>query len=296
MAEWLSSFDSYSKSIDGAKSRTIGGALVSIGSFFLMFCLFCTEFMLYQQVDMEDLVFVDPSGGSSPHIDAHFGLNFAKLPCSAVHIDMEDRQGTTKTSVTENITFTNSTTGGGCLIDGTLRLRKVAGEFHMTVGMNEGDAMQAAGRLFYHIDLESLTRFDASHDIRHLSFGPSFPGRLDPLDGFTAPLPGALVQYKYTINLVPTQYTWLNGTTVTSHQFSARLQKRSIDLKTGTFPQPGLFFKYDFSPIMVSYSEKRRTFLQFVTSACAILGGVFTVSSMVDSCMHRSAMALKKSE
>jgi hypothetical protein len=37
-------------------------------------------------------------------------------------------------------------------------------------------------------------------------------------------------------------------------------------------------FFYDFYPIMVEYSETKLSFLQFLTSIFAIVGGVFTIS------------------
>jgi hypothetical protein len=40
----------------------------------------------------------------------------------------------------------------------------------------------------------------------------------------------------------------------------------------------GVHFFYDFYPIAVEYSEKKASFFQFLTSVCAIIGGVFTVS------------------
>lgn len=41
----------------------------------------------------------------------------------------------------------------------------------------------------------------------------------------------------------------------------------------------GIHFFYDFYPIMVEYAEKKTSFLQFLTSVCAIVGGIFTVST-----------------
>ena len=49
---------------------------------------------------------------------------------------------------------------------------------------------------------------------------------------------------------------------------------------------PGVFFIYDISPIMVKFTEKRKTFAYFVTSLCAIVGGVFTVAGIVDSLIY----------
>ena len=47
-----------------------------------------------------------------------------------------------------------------------------------------------------------------------------------------------------------------------------------------------MFFFYDISSIKVNRIEERKGFGQFLTSLCAIVGGVFTVMGMVDSSLH----------
>jgi hypothetical protein len=43
---------------------------------------------------------------------------------------------------------------------------------------------------------------------------------------------------------------------------------------------------YDLSPIMVKFTEKQRSFAHFLTSVCAIVGGVFTVAGIIDSLVY----------
>jgi hypothetical protein len=45
--------------------------------------------------------------------------------------------------------------------------------------------------------------------------------------------------------------------------------------------EAGVFFFYDLSSIRVTIEEKRRSFWHFITSLCAIVGGLFTVSELV---------------
>ena len=40
--------------------------------------------------------------------------------------------------------------------------------------------------------------------------------------------------------------------------------------------------------------EKRTSFLHFVTSVCAIVGGVFTVSGIVDAFIYHGQQAIRK--
>lgn len=44
---------------------------------------------------------------------------------------------------------------------------------------------------------------------------------------------------------------------------------------------PGIHFFYDFYPVMVEYTHKKTSFLQFLTSVFAVIGGIFTISRCV---------------
>ncbi|GAB2234815.1 hypothetical protein Droror1_Dr00004081 [Drosera rotundifolia] len=57
---------------------------------------------------------------------------------------------------------------------------------------------------------------------------------------------------------------------------------------------PGVFFFYDISPIKVTFTEKHMSFLHFITNVCAIVGGIFTVSGIVDSAVYHGQKAIRK--
>ena len=50
---------------------------------------------------------------------------------------------------------------------------------------------------------------------------------------------------------------------------------------------PTVRLNYDILPIVVQFSEKKQAFYHFITQLCAIVGGVFTVAGMLDSCLFR---------
>jgi glucose dehydrogenase len=52
---------------------------------------------------------------------------------------------------------------------------------------------------------------------------------------------------------------------------------------------PGVVFSYEFSPIAVEYVETKPTFLQFLTSTSAIVGGVFAVARIIDTAIYSVA-------
>ena len=42
----------------------------------------------------------------------------------------------------------------------------------------------------------------------------------------------------------------------------------------------GVYFKYDFSPLIVRVTEKGRPFWQFLVRLCGIIGGIFATSGI----------------
>jgi hypothetical protein len=178
----------------------------------------------------------------------------------------------------------------GCTIDGAVTVSKVAGNLHVALGMGA----QSMGQMIYQFSMSDLTSFNASHFIHELSFGPKMPGIKNPLDSIHNEVSSGTGQYMYYIKVVPSEYIALTGERTSSNQYSVTEHFIGVDFMAGQFPHPGVFFKYDFSPIMVEYKESRPSFFHFATNLCAILGGVFTVFSMVDTFFHQAALAMKK--
>ena len=61
------------------------------------------------------------------------------------------------------------------------------------------------------------------------------------------------------------------------------------------FDPPGVFFFYDVSPLRVAHSVSRPSFASFVASACAVVGGVWSVAGIAESAVaaRRAASARK---
>lgn len=51
---------------------------------------------------------------------------------------------------------------------------------------------------------------------------------------------------------------------------------------------------FDLSPLQVTYTEYRPSFGHFLTSVCAIVGGMFTVAGIVDSLLYHGIRSLKR--
>jgi len=133
--------------------------------------------------------------------------------------------------------------------------------------------------------------------------------------------------FQYFLKVVSTQFRTLNAQRVrrsvlpltlplsdklaifkiTTHQYSMTHFERDlmegvngntaggIHVQHGISGLPGAFFNYEISPILIVHTETRQSFAHFLTSTCAIVGGVLTVASLVDSVLFATGRALKKS-
>eukprot|EP00038_Savillea_parva_P009238 m.182194 g.182194 ORF g.182194 m.182194 type:complete len:388 (-) comp15467_c0_seq1:133-1296(-) len=179
----------------------------------------------------------------------------------------------------------------GCNMHGFLLVNKVAGNFHFAPG-------KSFQQHNVHIhDLQPFGRraFNMTHSIKRLSFGTEYPGLVNPLDEHSEVTDtDDSTMYQYFVKIVPTRYRKLGGHVISTNQYSVTLHKRRIRQQLGESGLPGVFFMFEISPILVQLTESSRSFMHFLTSVCAIIGGVFTVAGMVDGMIYHSLRSLQK--
>lgn len=171
--------------------------------------------------------------------------------------------------------------GEGCNVYGFLEVNKVAGNFHFAPGKS---FQQSSAHVH---DLMSLghSRFNTSHTVNKLAFGDYYPGATNPLDAVTRAAADVGI-FQYFVKVVPTIYEYVDGSTTKTNQFSVTEHFKPVnEFDSGI---PGVFVFYDLSPIMVKIAEKRKSFPHFLTGVCAIVGGVFTVSGIIDSIIYNT--------
>ncbi|PKA57945.1 Protein disulfide-isomerase 5-4 [Apostasia shenzhenica] len=177
--------------------------------------------------------------------------------------------------------------GEGCNIHGFVDVSKVAGNIHFA----PGKSFQQFNFLF--LDLVAFqTEYNVSHKINKLSFGEEFPGVINPLDGARWIQQRSAGMYQYFVKVVPTIYTDIRGHKIYSNQFSV-----TEHFREGNFyprPLPGIYIIYDFSPIKVIFTEENKSLVHFLTSICAVVGGVFTVAGIIDAFVFHGHQAIKK--
>lgn len=104
------------------------------------------------------------------------------------------------------------------------------------------------------------------------------------------------VIYRYFLKIVPTTYQYLDGRVVNNtYQYSVTRSAKVLTQELfGSTQIPGVFVTYELSPIMIKYVERSQPFSHFLTSCCAIIGGVFTVAGMFDAFTYRYYSMYKK--
>ena len=51
---------------------------------------------------------------------------------------------------------------------------------------------------------------------------------------------------------------------------------------------PAIFFRYELSPIRIQYTMSMQSVTDYVVNICAVIGGIYAVSSILDSALRNS--------
>ncbi|XP_058801807.1 endoplasmic reticulum-Golgi intermediate compartment protein 3 isoform X2 [Phymastichus coffea] len=170
----------------------------------------------------------------------------------------------------------------GCQIYGYIEVNKVAGSFHVM----PGDSLSIDNLHLHNVAEHSISKFNMSHKIRHLSFGTNIPGKTNPIDNSTITALGDTNMFQYYVKVVPTTFVRLDGSILQTNQFSVTRSFRKS--------MPGIVFNYELSPLMVKYTQTQKSIGHFLTNTCAIIGGTFTTASIFDSFLYHSVRAIQK--
>lgn len=208
----------------------------------------------------------------------------------------------------------------GCNVSGRLRVNKVAG----SIGISPGKSFQTSSRNVYelvpylrndgnrhdfsHIIHQFSFMGDDEYDVNKAKYGNEMRSRLgllsNPLDGNVARTSKAQYMFQYFLKVVSTQFRTLDGKTINSNEFSATHFERDltegpqvdhgVSVQHGVQGVSGAYINFEISPILVVHAETRQSFAHFITSTCAIVGGVLTVASLLDGVLFAAGRSLKK--
>ncbi|KAF7458425.1 endoplasmic reticulum-Golgi intermediate compartment protein 3 [Cryptosporidium felis] len=155
--------------------------------------------------------------------------------------------------------------------------------------------------------------YNFSYKISYLNFGEDLPGLNNSWKDqeylqmtnferkeFSQELVFNNAYINFDMHCIPTHYNTIDDKLIKSHQFSVRSQFKNVQvsLQNGKFiPDtsiPGININYDFTPFLVKMTETRRSFLSFITECCAIIGGIFAFSGMIDILFTKLVAKIKR--
>lgn len=194
----------------------------------------------------------------------------------------------------------------GCIIDGSIRVNRVPGSFYVTAH-SKGHNMNP--------DLINMT-----HTIKHLSFGKHVPGRPSyiprSLRHVWAKIPKDMggrfaagnastfaseddfTVHEHYLKIVSRKYEPIVGDAVQLYEYTFNSNRFKLmppfSEDDHNIDGPMIKFSYDISPMSVVLREITKPRLEWALGMCALLGGVYTCSSLLENVVQTSVRTIKR--
>ena len=283
--------------------------------------LFLNEFINYNTYRTSSRMYVDVNRGADK-LKVNIDIDVEHIPCDLLTILYADALGEKTAGINGEITKSRLNKYGkkleekkyevnevnydkvklemqndeGCNLRGFFYVDAVPGVFQITSGYF-GSAIQRLAN-------ERVLKINAQHKINQISFGEfnkneiwsNFGKDISKLSASLSNIKKKNDQksriYQYYLKIVPTKFMTFSKKEINSYQYTySSFAEFSLN------EMPTIYFRYDLSPITVEYKQYRETFLNFFINICAILGGVFTVTGIIDAIIHQSVvLLLRKAE
>jgi hypothetical protein len=175
----------------------------------------------------------------------------------------------------------------GCSIEGNVSLVMVPGKLMFTLALGGASVNPGAVNLTHIVHELRLGGRLVEADRQHLP--PLVTEGMGNLDRrlFSSPLSN--VTHEHALSVVGASYSLVSGTRLHTYKFAASSHSFIDDATL-----PSASFSFSFSPVAVRVVESRRPVYEFLTSLCAIVGGVFTVFSLLDSLVYRGFLKTRE--
>lgn len=272
---------------------TLTGAIFSVCCVIFMSALFVSELWHYLTPELVNELFVEqpPEGGVNNKIDVRLNVSLPRLECQYAGLDIQDDSGRHEVGALANMIKTELQSRDsrglkhvGCRLEVSFQINKVPGNFHLST----------------HSASHQPNTIDMAHIIHEISFGDDvrrlkLHGSFDPLAHTKILDDSPLQSHEYHLRIVPSIYEDINGNQLRPYQYTFA-HKKFISLGITGHVIPAVWFKYDINPISVKYIERRRPLYEFLCMTCAIIGGTFTVMSLIDSMVYTASNVLEKLE
>ena len=305
----LKGLDMFPKVQAGLSEARRSGGLMTLIGIGLAVLLMLDEVVHYTSSVWTSRIGVDtrPLAGQE-HVYIYLDMDLPGMNCDQFGLDVTDITGELQLGADSQIEKTPRGAGKGCRLHGGLEVHNVDGEFHVAFGRmakpSQGQTrfitptMSHVTGHVHQFTREELGFFNASHKITALMFGfardavtarragdgglfAALQGKeRSPLQGESHIVTHDTARFVYFLKIVPTIRQYADGRVTYSYEYSHRLQAEEVVIGP-TFRQPGIYFKFEVSPYIVTYTQMKRSFSHLVASCAAIIGGVYTVSGIL---------------
>mmetsp|Transcript_1500 Transcript_1500/g.4507 ORF Transcript_1500/g.4507 Transcript_1500/m.4507 type:complete len:326 (-) Transcript_1500:89-1066(-) len=313
-------FDVLARAVEGVQERTVGGAIVTVSSVALIVVLVVLEIKSFLTASAHTHIGVDD--GDKPfgldrwtlpdRLPVRVHMTFAHLQCESLMLEVDSTRSDFEPL--NSVEFREPTAAEmawvgedvdraqACTLDGKLTIGKVSANFHVEVADKADDGRPLAGASIplsfsaYAHQIAAIERrkhLNISHKVHLFHFGDRvLADTAAPLDGVVN-APRVAGQQHYLLKVIPTLLD-RGLVPVATNQYSLAEQFVPFDLALPASPTAsvGVWFYYDFSPVIIQVHHNRPSFAEFLVSICAIVGGVFAVSSIIDGIIFRGAKVL----
>jgi len=280
-----------------------------------MALLFLNEFINFNTYRTASKMYVDVNRGADK-LKVNIDIEIDHIPCDLLAILTADALGEKSIDINGEVTKSRMDKFGkiydekkyeikdvdynkvktemnndeGCKLKGFFYVDAVPGTFQITSGYY--------GTIIQRLANERVLKFNSQHKIKQISFGEFNKNEIWSNYGRNiAKLSYQLNNIKkndknakihqYYLKIVPTKFLTYSSKEINNYQYTY-----NYFAENAMYEMPSLYFRYDISPITVEYKQYKETFLNFFINICAIIGGVFTITGIIDAIIHKSVMIL----
>lgn len=165
-----------------------------------------------------------------------------------------------------------------------------------------------------------------AHESEFTNMGPSGRAQIadhtksklkirDPLKNHVAHMDKGNFMYQYYMKVVPTEYNTIDGQRLATRQYSVTAYERDLNPGAdathaaqvgaglakgdandahmtlhGYRGTPSVLFNYELAPLKTVRTETSRSLAHFLGAVCAIVGGILTLGTVVDSYIYRTRL------
>eukprot|EP00397_Hematodinium_sp_SG-2012_P043547 GEMP01048432.1.p1 GENE.GEMP01048432.1~~GEMP01048432.1.p1 ORF type:complete len:368 (+),score=63.28 GEMP01048432.1:163-1266(+) len=242
-----------------------------------------------QMLDSNGLASTGVGSGCLSCLDAEAFMKQHGVECCNTCADLKEAYKMAEIPYEQVLqTARQCTSTQGCRVHGDVLVSKVAGNIHVAMGKSK----IRDGRHVHEFNLQDVEDgFNTSHVIHRLDFGAEVPGVRPPLEGASKIVKRGAFMFHYYIKLVPTSYMTDDNpdARLYTHQYSVTdTSKNVLTVAHDLTGLPGVFFVYEFNPFLIQKIQNNIPFTHFLTSVCAIIGGIFAVAGVVDAFIFRT--------